>query len=1412
MIQARPSIFIVGHYGFQNVGDEAILGSLIGHLRERRSDLRITVASGNPGRTADEWGVDALQWSDMSAIVGAIASADLVIVGGGGLFHDYWGVSSETFLTDAHSGLSYFTGPLALAALYEKPAMLYGVGVGPLYSGMGQIFTRFACQVASVITVRDAGSKHVLESIGVAAERIIVTADPAFGTSVSPDENICPMISAHRGAGPTVAVSARNWSIGINSEYWETEFASGLDLFLAKNGGTVIFVPSQRTENPEYDDVASSERIRSRMKHSHLTSVLDAVLSPAQVLATYSQCDLVVGLRLHAMILGIVSRTPVVAVSYDPKVAQVMRQAGIEDFKLEIQDLKASTLAEVMTRAITERRPAPVGFLSEQSRLSAQLAIDILDRKEKPQVIHPDIRAVMRWGIAAQVRQARQLQDENRHLFVEYEHYRKLSSARTSEATVTSRHSEATVGLSITSQCEIDAKSGGTPFGIEALREELRRLDLALYCRAKEVVRLDENCRRLETERDQFRLKVEELEVNRAACAEHNAVLIAEASQLRSNLATAENALTQSRAEILILSRQVEHRREQIEAADERRARMYRDLIQFGQTFASVLESYRTQRAWKAMLLLRKGYTLITRTGMFAFLKWVAAMPLLGFRGLEDYELKFPDVWNLIPDESARQFPLKDVNAAASAQRKYDVIILAIFDFDFRFQRPQQMAVHFASMGHRVFWVSPARFLATDSDDSYAAIPLRANVWEVHPRGERPDLYAGRITTQQVDAIVSSIGELRRDFDICESCVLAQFPSWRQTALDVRARYGGKIVYDCMDDWQNWTAEPRVSAFNLNEERKLTHEADLLVVSSESLRLRYSNEGLEPLLVRNGSDFEFFANVGAAWDGSGVSRPIAGYYGAIADWFDVDLMVEVARARPDYQFVLIGQVHGVDVARLLHLANVHLLGEKSYRELPRYLAAFDVAIIPFKINVLTTGVDPVKLYEYFSQGKPVVATELPELQRVGDLVFSAASATEFAKKLDLAIAEHDSAWRERRIEFARENTWTSRVTDIDLAIRDRFSRISILIVTYNSGEFVRPCLESIARNTSWPDYEVIVVDNNSTDDSAAIADEIARSDSRVRVLRSGRNLGFAGANNLAARNASGEYLLFLNADTLVTAGWVWRLVRHLETTPMVGAVTSLTNFSGNETKVNCEYRDVDGMERFAARLAFEHRGQTSEIFTAAFYCVLVPRTVWDEVGELDDSFAVGMFEDDDFSLRLRNAGYHILVAEDCFVHHFGNGSFAKLPSEQVLVIFESNKKRFEDKWNRSWQAHSLRPGVRAPYDEMRFSPAEFCQKRGAANATFAAPMILRRLHPSKTKAGQAFNVQARGEAAIVVECDNATPGTLIVMGSQSLQTTFGNRRFLSAVVPPDIYIRSKRVPVYLLNDFGKSNMLEFEIE
>jgi len=338
----------------------------------------------------------------------------------------------------------------------------------------------------------------------------------------------------------------------------------------------------------------------------------------------------------------------------------------------------------------------------------------------------------------------------------------------------------------------------------------------------------------------------------------------------------------------------------------------------------------------------------------------------------------------------------------------------------------------------------------------------------------------------------------------------------------------------------------------------------------------------------------------------------------------------------------------------------------------------------------------------------VVATAMAELAECSDLIYIARDPDDYAAQLDRAVAENDAGLRTRRIAYAAANTWEQRCRTLDSAIRAVFPLISVIVVTHNSREFVRPCLDSIAAETSYPNYEVIVVDNASTDGTREAIEKCAAGNPRVRLQALPGNAGFAAANNAGAQAADGEYLVLLNSDTLVTSGWLGRLLRHLRRDPGVGLVCPVTNFAGNEAMIETSYLSAGEMQLFAQELSRANEGRLLEIDVAPLFCAMARRSLWQERGGLDERFEIGMFEDDDFSFQVRKRGLRVAAAEDCFVHHFGQGSFSKLPRDAYEQIFSNNRRRFEEKWKTSWKAHRTRPEVKPAYERRRFQPATFC--------------------------------------------------------------------------------------------------------
>jgi glycosyltransferase involved in cell wall biosynthesis len=150
-----------------------------------------------------------------------------------------------------------------------------------------------------------------------------------------------------------------------------------------------------------------------------------------------------------------------------------------------------------------------------------------------------------------------------------------------------------------------------------------------------------------------------------------------------------------------------------------------------------------------------------------------------------------------------------------------------------------------------------------------------------------------------------------------------------------------------------------------------------------------------------------------------------GFFGLIRDWVDLDLLAEVARARPEWHIVMIGD-SAVDLSPYRTLPNMHFLGHRSYADLPAYCKGFDMGLIPFKINDLTRAVNPIKLREYLAAGLPVVSTPLPEVILYSHLIEVADTAEEFVCAVKASLASAPDARSLRRTAMAQE-TWPAKL-------------------------------------------------------------------------------------------------------------------------------------------------------------------------------------------------------------------------------------------------------------------------------------------------------------------------------------------------------------------------------------------------
>ena len=654
-------------------------------------------------------------------------------------------------------------------------------------------------------------------------------------------------------------------------------------------------------------------------------------------------------------------------------------------------------------------------------------------------------------------------------------------------------------------------------------------------------------------------------------------------------------------------------------------------------------------------------------------------------RRLAPHALPLPE---LLPGSGPEGLPAGGIQLPplAAPLAHADVFVWAVIDWHFRTQRPQHLARALATKGHRVFYMSNNLVDSVEAGFTIEDLDGSGRLFQVHLKVPgAPSIYAHQPSEADAAALRASLASFLAWSSTTASMSIVQHPYWTDLA---QVPPNARLVYDCMDHHAGFgDNNPEV----LEAEHRLCRQSDMVITTSRWLHQEISGYREEVALIRNATDYEHFRLPPAEVYHDPQGRRVVGYIGAIAEWFDVDAVRAIATHNPECSVVLVGaDTAGVQGA-LADLPNVVFAGEVPYASLPYWLHAFDVCLLPFRVIPLTLATNPVKVYEYLSAGKPVVATNLPEMEQFEGLIDTANSPEDFGRKVaeSLSAPVLEEAVKARQA-FASRQTWAHRAEQLDSALESiREPRVSVVVLSYNNLAFTDACLFSIEAYSDYADLEVIVVDNASSDGTREYLQDWVTKGSNRKIILNDENRGFAAGNNQGLAAASGDYLVLLNNDTYVTPGWVRTMLRHFSRAPDLGLVGPVTNNIGNEARIEIGYGSMSEMIQQAGLYTRAHPGRIFPISVVAFFCVMMPRKVYESVGGLDEAFGIGFFEDDDYCRRTREAGFEIGCAEDVFVHHHLSASFDQLKEERRRELFERNRAIYEQKWG-PWIPHNYR--------------------------------------------------------------------------------------------------------------------------
>jgi GT2 family glycosyltransferase len=326
-------------------------------------------------------------------------------------------------------------------------------------------------------------------------------------------------------------------------------------------------------------------------------------------------------------------------------------------------------------------------------------------------------------------------------------------------------------------------------------------------------------------------------------------------------------------------------------------------------------------------------------------------------------------------------------------------------------------------------------------------------------------------------------------------------------------------------------------------------------------------------------------------------------------------------------------------------------------------------------------------YERHARAASEIAREYFESGRVLGRLLEQVGVPRVAPGLVIALSSR------RPTTLPKETVSAALAAPLPIAIvasPNERAEVSVVMVTHNGLVFTRLCLESVLADSGIPNLEVLVVDNGSTDGTHEYLHRLAERDSRFCLIDNERNRGFPAAVNKGLAVARGKLLVVLNNDTIVPPGAIARLLAHLSD-ESVGLVGPVSNEASTEAEIDESYRTYGELMAAAKERVSSHLGEAFDISVLTMFCIAFRRDFYERVGPLDERFEIGLFEDDDYSMRARGAGYRVVCAQDVLVHHFGEATLGALvPTGEHAKLFTTNQRQFEEKWGVPWTPHGRR--------------------------------------------------------------------------------------------------------------------------
>lgn len=330
-------ILISGYYGFENSGDDAILMAILDNLRHYKSDIKVIVLSKKPEETSRIYGVASADRFKLNEVIKAMKSSKVFLNGGGNLIQDDTSTRS----------LMYYLSTIWLAKKLGLKVMLYSNGIGPLDRRLNRVITSKIINKADVITLREDASLDEVKRLSVNKPEVLVTADPAFTLKPCTDEEALSILDKEgvSKATPLIGISARKWR---GHEVYTQKIAALTDYLYEKHNIKAVLIPMHYPHDTEINN-----EIAAMMKHKPF--IINHKYNVPQTLGIIKNMDIILGMRLHALIYGATLQIPVIGLPYEPKVEDFLHYINQPSVG-NVENLDYNNMIEVVEGVLSNRQ------------------------------------------------------------------------------------------------------------------------------------------------------------------------------------------------------------------------------------------------------------------------------------------------------------------------------------------------------------------------------------------------------------------------------------------------------------------------------------------------------------------------------------------------------------------------------------------------------------------------------------------------------------------------------------------------------------------------------------------------------------------------------------------------------------------------------------------------------------------------------------------------------------------------------------------------------------------------------------------------------------------------------------------------------------------------------------------------